>query len=38
MMNVFEALVFFSGLLIGIGVVFAILAVGVWYLIEYKGF
>jgi hypothetical protein len=37
-MNVFEALVFFSGLLIGIGVVFAILAVGVWYLIEYKGF
>jgi hypothetical protein len=38
MMNVFEALVFFSGLLIGIGVVFAILAIGVWYLIEYKGF
>lgn len=37
MMNVFEAIVFFSGLLFGMGLIFAALAVGVWYLIEYKG-
>lgn len=38
MMNVFEALVFFSGLLFGMALIFSALAVGVWYLIEYKGF
>lgn len=38
MMNVFEAIVFFSGLLFGMALIFSALAVGVWYLIEYKGF
>lgn len=38
MMNVFEAIVFFSGLLFGMAIIFAALAVGVWYLIEHKGF
>ena len=37
-MNVLQALLFFSGLLVGIGLIFAVLAIGVWYLIEYKGF
>ena len=38
MMHVLQALMFFSGLLVGIGLIFAVLAIGVWYLIEYKGF
>ena len=38
MMNVFEAIVFFSGLLFGMALIFSALAIGVWYLIEYKGF
>lgn len=33
-----EAIVFFSGLLFGMALIFSALAVGVWYLIEYKGF
>jgi hypothetical protein len=38
MMNpVVEALMFFSGLLFGMGLIFAALAIGIWYLIEYKG-
>jgi hypothetical protein len=38
MMNpVVEALMFFSGLLFGMGLIFAALAIGVYYLIEYKG-
>jgi hypothetical protein len=32
-----EALMFFSGLLFGMGLIFAALAIGVYYLIEYKG-
>jgi hypothetical protein len=37
-MHVLQALMFFSGLLVGIGLIFAVIAIGVWYLIEYKGF
>jgi hypothetical protein len=37
-MNVLQALMFFSGLLFGMGLIFAALAIGVWYLIEHKGF
>jgi hypothetical protein len=36
-MNVLQALMFFSGLLFGMGLIFAALAIGVWYLIECKG-
>jgi hypothetical protein len=36
-MNVLQALVFFSGLLFGMALIFAAAAIGVWYLIEYKG-
>ena len=36
-MNVLQVLMFFSGLLFGMGLIFAALTVGVWYLIEYKG-
>ena len=36
-MSVLQVLMFFSGLLFGMGLIFAALAVGVWYLIEYKG-
>ena len=32
-----EALMFFSGLLFGMGLIFAALALGLYYLIEYKG-
>lgn len=38
MMNVLQALMFFSGLLFGMALIFAALTVGVWYLIEHKGF
>ena len=37
-MHVLQALMFFSGLLVGIGLIFAVIAIGVWYLLEYKGF
>ena len=36
-MNVLQALMFFSGLLFGMALIFSVITIGVWYLIEYKG-
>lgn len=36
-MNALEAIMFFSGVLVGMGIVLGVMAIGVWYLIKYKG-
>ena len=37
-MNALEAIVFFSGVLVGMGVVLGVVAVGLWYLVRRREF